>query len=105
MTASGAESTIHLTHRFLKRGFRLPRYDSTKQTGAIVCAGSATLATAFVVGLLRRSYWTLAIPVVGGVVVFVLVAVWVGLTLALTPVKPESELQPDFSYPSLPDKP
>lgn len=82
----------------------MPRYDSTRQTGAIVCAGSATMATAFVLGLLRRSYWTLAIPIVGGVVIFILVAVWVGLTLALTPVKPESEAQPDFSYPSTPEK-
>jgi hypothetical protein len=83
----------------------LPRYDSTRQTGALVCAGSATMAAAFVLGLLKRSYWTLAIPVVGGVFIFILVAIWVGLTLALTPVKPESETQPDLSYPSLPDKP
>jgi hypothetical protein len=83
----------------------LPRYDPTRQTGAIVCAASATAGTAFLVGLARRSYWALAIPVVGGVVVFLLVAVWVGLTLALTPVKPESETQPDLSYPSLPDAP
>ena len=63
------------------------------------------MATVFVVGLLRRSYWILAIPVIGGVLIFILVAIWVGLTLALTPVKPESEEQPDLSYPSLPDKP
>jgi hypothetical protein len=81
----------------------MPRYDNTRQTGAIVCAASATTATAFMVGLWRRSYWAVAIPVIGGVVVFILVAIWVGLTLALTPVKPESEEQPDFSYPSLPD--
>src|SRR5688572_21935668 len=57
--------------------FPLPRYDSTRQTGAMVCAGSATMATVFVIGLLKRSYWILAIPVIGGVLIFILVAIWV----------------------------
>ncbi|MPZ24612.1 MAG: hypothetical protein GEU28_14020 [Dehalococcoidia bacterium] len=83
----------------------MPRYDNTRQTGAIVSAGSAAMATAFVIGLLKRSYWALAIPVVGGVLVFILVAVWLGLTLALTPVKRESEEQPGYAYQALPDKP
>ena len=37
--------------------------DSSRTQGGLICAGVAALALLFLVGLLRESYWALAVPV------------------------------------------
>ena len=61
--------------------------DSTRTQGWAICAGSGLLALLFVLGLLRGSYWALALPV-AVLTLFVLgLAGWVGYTIATIQVE------------------
>lgn len=63
--------------------------DSSRTQGALLCAGVALLALLFVVGVLSKSYWALAIPV-AALVFFVLgLSFWVGWTIYTIRVEPE----------------
>ena len=63
--------------------------DSTRVQGGLICAAVAVLALFFVVGVLRQSYWALAVPVTV-LVAFVLgLTFWVGWTIATIRVEPE----------------
>jgi urea transporter len=59
--------------------------------GAIICAGSALTALVFLIGVLRRSYWALALPVMVGSLGALYVAFWIGRALITTPVEPPAE--------------
>ncbi len=63
--------------------------DSSRTQGALLCAGVALLALLFLVGVLSKSYWALAIPV-AALVFFVLgLSFWVGWTIYTIRVEPE----------------
>lgn len=63
--------------------------DASRTQGWAICIGSALLAFLFVVGILNRSYWALALPV-AVITLFVLgLAGWVGYTIATIQVEPE----------------
>jgi len=63
--------------------------DASRTQGWAICIGSALLALLFVVGILNRSYWALALPV-AVITLFVLgLAGWVGYTIATIQVEPE----------------
>jgi hypothetical protein len=59
--------------------------------GMLICV--ATLATAifFLGGVLRRSYWALALPVTGGFLGALYVAFWIGRALIATPIEPPAD--------------
>jgi hypothetical protein len=59
--------------------------------GLIICAASAMTALVFLIGVLRRSYWALAGPVVVGFLGALYVAFWIGRALVTTPVEPPAE--------------
>ncbi len=64
--------------------------DSTRAQGGLICAVVLGLGALFAVGLLRESYWALAIPV-AAIVAFALGrAFWVGWTIATIRVEPEA---------------
>ena len=68
--------------------------DSTRVQGGLICAVVLGLGALFALGLLRESYWALAIPV-AAIVVFALgLAFWVGWTIATIRVEPEA-LEPE----------
>jgi hypothetical protein len=68
--------------------------DSSRAQGGLICIGVAVVGLLFLVGLLERSYWALALPV-AGLVFFVLgLTFWVGWTIATIRVEPEERPEP-----------
>jgi len=63
--------------------------DASRTQGWAICIGSALLAFLFLVGLLRGSYWALALPV--AVITFFALGLtaWVGYTIATIQVDAE----------------
>ena len=65
--------------------------DSSRTQGGLICVAVVILAALFLLGLLQRSYWALALPV-AVLVSFVLGLVfWVGYTIATIRVEPEHD--------------
>ena len=72
--------------------------ESSRTQGLLICAGSALAGILFLVGLLARSWWAVAIPV-GVLLAFVLgLTFWVGWTIATVQVEPEPD--PDAASPA-----
>jgi hypothetical protein len=68
--------------------------DSSRVQGALICAGAAVVGLAFLTGLLRGAWWSVAIPV-GALLAFVLgLTFWVGWTIATVQVEPEPAAEP-----------
>ena len=65
--------------------------DSSRTQGGLICVGVVILAAWFLVGLLQKSYWAVAIPV--AIVVFfgLGLSFWVGYTIATIQVEPFDE--------------
>jgi len=71
--------------------------DSSRAQGGLICIGVAVVALLFLIGLLHRSYWALALPV-AALVFFVLgLTFWVGWTIATIRVEPEDRPEPPGS--------
>ena len=67
---------------------------NTRNQGVLICAGAVFVALIFVIGILCRSYWALAIPV-AVLTLFVLgLTFWVGWTILTVDVEPEAEVAP-----------
>jgi hypothetical protein len=67
---------------------------NTRNQGALICAGAVAVALLFLIGLLSRSYWALAIPV-AVLTLFVLgLTFWVGWTILTVDVEPEPAAPP-----------
>jgi hypothetical protein len=65
--------------------------DDSRAQGGLICVVVVVLGALFAVGLLRESYWALALPV-AALTFFVLgLAFWVGWTIATIQVDPEPE--------------
>jgi hypothetical protein len=59
--------------------------------GLLICAVSVLLGAAFIIGVLRRSYAALALPVVAGSIGALYIAFWIGRALVTTPIAPAEE--------------
>ncbi len=59
--------------------------------GMIICAVTITSAIVFLAGVMRRSYWALALPVTGGFLGALYVAFWIGRALIATPIEPPAD--------------
>jgi hypothetical protein len=72
--------------------------ESSRTQGLLICAGSALLGVLFLLGLLTKSWWAVALPV-GALLAFVLgLTFWVGWTIATVQVEPEPD--PDADAPA-----
>ena len=62
--------------------------DSSRTQGGLICGAVGILALLFLGGLLRESYWAIAIPV--AILVFFALGLtfWVGYTIATIQVEP-----------------
>ena len=60
----------------------------TRRYGTIISAVSVLLGLIYLVGLLRRSYWALALPVTAATMGALYIAVWIGRALMTTPSEP-----------------
>jgi hypothetical protein len=59
--------------------------------GLIICATTIFTAMSFLAGVMRRSYWALALPVTGGFLGALYVAFWIGRALISTPIEPPAD--------------
>lgn len=63
-----------------------------RRTGALICLAAVALAALFVLGLVRQSYWALAIPVGAGVLAVLWASFWIGYTIrTVRGIPPEAE--------------
>jgi hypothetical protein len=76
--------------------------DSSRTQGLLICAGAVALGVAFLVGLLARSWWAVALPVGAFLAVVLGLTFWVGWTIATVQVEPEAD--PDVA-PERPSEP
>jgi hypothetical protein len=83
--------------------------DDSRAQGGLICVAVVVFGAVFLVGLLRESYWALALPVAIFVFFVLGLAFWVGWTIATVRVEPEptepaqdSEAEP--APPSTPDR-
>lgn len=60
----------------------------TRRYGAIISAASVVVGLIYVVGLLRRSYWALALPVTAATMGALYISLWIGRALMTTPSEP-----------------
>jgi energy-coupling factor transporter transmembrane protein EcfT len=59
--------------------------------GLIICAVTIVSAITFLAGVLRRSYWAVALPVTVGFLGALYVAFWIGRALIATPIEPPAD--------------
>jgi hypothetical protein len=73
--------------------------DSSRTQGGLICVGSAIVGAWFLLGILQKSYWAIALPV-AAVVFFALgLTFWVGYTIATIQVEPYQEPEPPAAEP------
>jgi len=73
--------------------------DSSRTQGGLICVGAAIVAAWFLLGLLQKSYWALAIPVAALVFFALGLTFWVGYTIATIQVEPFDEPAPPVEPP------
>ena len=67
---------------------------NTRNQGVLICAGAGLAGLLFLIGILSKSYWALAIPV-AILTFFVLgLSFWVGWTILTVQVEPEVDVAP-----------
>jgi len=59
--------------------------------GLLICGASVGAAFVFLIGVLRKSYWAVAMPVTAGFLGALYVAFWIGRALLTTPVEPPAD--------------
>jgi uncharacterized membrane protein len=59
--------------------------------GMIICAVSAIVGLFFTIGVLKRSYMALALPVMAGTLGALYIAFWIGRALLTTPLEPPAD--------------
>ena len=77
--------------------------DSSRAQGGLICVGVVILGAWFLLGLLKGSYWAIALPVAALVFFALGLTFWVGYTIATVQVEPfddgesAAEADPDRS--------
>jgi hypothetical protein len=74
--------------------------DSSRTQGRLICIAAGVLGLWFLVGLLRESYWALAIPVAVAVLFALGLTFWVGWTIATIEVEPFEDPEPPRPEPA-----
>jgi len=73
--------------------------DSSRTQGGLICVGTVIVGAWFLLGILQKSYWAIALPV-AAVVFFALgLTFWVGYTIATIQVEPYQEPEPPAAEP------
>ena len=68
--------------------------DSSRTQGAAICIGVVVLGLWFLIGVLSKSYWAIAIPVTIVVLFALGLSFWIGYTIATVRVEPEIDASP-----------
>ncbi len=59
--------------------------------GMVICAVSAFTGLVFLIGVLKKSYMALALPVMAGFLGALYISFWIGRALITTPIEPPSD--------------
>jgi hypothetical protein len=59
--------------------------------GLMICAASIAAALVLLLGVMRRSYWALALPVTVGSLGALYISFWIGRALVSTPIEPPAD--------------
>lgn len=59
--------------------------------GLLLCLGTAAAAILFLAGIIHKSYWALAIPVIIGFLWLLGLGFWIGWTLLTIKVEPTED--------------
>jgi hypothetical protein len=59
--------------------------------GMVICAMSVFTAFVFLIGVMRRSYLALALPVTAGFLGALYISFWIGRALVTTPIEPPAD--------------
>ena len=59
--------------------------------GIAICAVSVVTGLLFVIGVLRKSYMALALPVTAGFLGALYISFWIGRALVTTPIEPPAD--------------
>jgi hypothetical protein len=74
--------------------------DRTQLTGVLIMVGTAVELVLFVIGVMRRSYLAIALPVMGAMAALSALAVWIGWTMFTTEAElPEPEFEEEETSP------
>jgi hypothetical protein len=65
--------------------------EKSHQAGLIICATSVFAAFVLLIGVMRRSYMALALPVTVGSLGALYIAFWIGRALVTTPIEPPAD--------------
>ena len=68
--------------------------DASRTQGGLICVGVVVVGALFLLGLLQKSYWALAIPVAALVLFALGLTFWVGYTIATIQVDPSTPSEP-----------
>ena len=68
--------------------------DSSRTQGGLICVGTVIVGAWFLLGLLQKSYWAIALPVAAVVFFGLGLTFWVGYTIATIQVEPGEEPEP-----------
>jgi len=64
--------------------------ERTRLYGIVISLIAVLAGAIYIVGLLRRSYWALALPVTAATAGALYITLWIGRALIATPTRPES---------------
>ena len=59
--------------------------------GIVICAVSAFTGLIFLIGVMRKSYMALALPVTVGFLGALYISFWIGRALVTTPIEPPAD--------------
>ena len=65
--------------------------ERSHQWGVVICAVSAFMAFVYLIGVMRKSYMALALPVTAGFLGALYISFWIGRALVTTPIEPPSD--------------
>lgn len=65
--------------------------DRSRTYGLAICAVSVITAITFLIGVLRKSYLALALPVTAGFLGALYISFWIGRALVTTPIEPPAD--------------
>ena len=72
----------------------------SRVAGGLICLVMVLVGIAFIWGIVVKSYWAIAIPVIIGFLATLALGFWIGWTMAVTRIEPPPEAVDETSPPS-----
>lgn len=59
----------------------------SRMVGVLICLGTVLVGVAFICGIVLKSYWAIAVPVIIGFLGVLALGFWIGWTMAVTEIE------------------